>query len=107
MERLYIKVDAQNCVTAYADPGFELGSDAILAEFDEEIGNGLELLDERSVWRYKLEAGRIVKRTQEEMDADWIKPDGKPTIEQRVTTLEQKVDGELADQQEALRILGL
>ena len=31
----------------------------------------------------------------------------RPTIEQRVTTLEEKVDGEMADQQEALRILGL
>jgi hypothetical protein len=31
----------------------------------------------------------------------------KPTLEQRVTALEEKVDVEMADQQEALRILGL
>ena len=30
-----------------------------------------------------------------------------PTLEERVTTLEQKVDGELADQQEALNLLGV
>ena len=64
-------------------------------------------MDERGIWRYKLEDGRPVERTQEEMDAEWTEPESKPTIEQRVETLEQKVDVEMADQQEALRILGL
>lgn len=91
MERLYIKVDAQNCVTAYADPGFKLGSDAILAEFDEEIGNGFELLDERSVWRYKLEAGKIVKRTAEEMDADYTPPVHQPDPMARIAALEEQL----------------
>lgn len=29
------------------------------------------LVDERGVYRYKLEDGAIVERTQEEMDGDW------------------------------------
>ena len=44
--------------------------------------------------------------TPEELEAIEAEKN-KPTIEQRVTTLEAKVDGEMADQQEALRILGL
>lgn len=34
-------------------------------------------------------------------------PEPTPTLEQRVEVLEQKVGGELADQQEALNLLGV
>ena len=46
------------------------------------------LTDNRGVYRYKLVNGRPVERTQEEMDADYVPPEVKPTTEQRVAQLE-------------------
>ena len=50
------------------------------------------LCDERGIYRYKLVNGRPVERTQEEMDADYVPPEVKPTTEQRVDTLEATTD---------------
>ena len=38
----------------------------------------LPLMDERGVFRYKLVDGKVAKRTQEEMDADYVPP--VPTV---------------------------
>lgn len=59
------------------------------------------IMDERGIYRYKLVDGKPVERTQEEMDADWIEPEAKPSIESRVETVEDKT-GEL---EEALEML--
>lgn len=48
----------------------------------------LPIMDERGIYRYKLVDGEVVERTQEEMDADWIPPEEKPTPEQRIEELE-------------------
>ena len=38
------------------------------------------IMDERGVYRYKLEGGKPVERAQEEMDADWAaRPAPEPT----------------------------
>ena len=50
------------------------------------------LMDERGIYRYKLVDGKIVERTQEEMDGDYTPPEQKPTTEQRVDALETTTD---------------
>ena len=50
------------------------------------------LYDERGIYRYKLVDGKPVERTQEEMDADYVPPEVKPTTEQRVDALETTTD---------------
>ena len=50
------------------------------------------LLDDRGICRYKLENGQPVERTQEEMDADWIEPETKPSDADRITALEEQID---------------
>ena len=52
----------------------------------------LPLMDERGVYRYKLVDGKVVERTQEEMNADYVPPEEKPTTEQRVDALETTTD---------------
>ena len=49
-------------------------------------------MDERGVLRYKLVYGKVVERTQEEMDSDYAPPEQKPTTEQRVDALETTTD---------------
>lgn len=113
---VYVLTDQEACIVAVDSSAF-LPDPSGWVEIDSGYGDRYHhaqgnyfskpIMDERGIWRYKLEDGRPVERTQEEMDAEWTEPESKPTIEQRVETLEQKVDVEMADQQEALRILGL
>ena len=63
-------------------------------------------VEAREAWDKEIPIQIYVLYTQEELDAK-EEEKNKPTLEERVTALEQKVDGEMADQQEALRILGL
>ena len=49
------------------------------------------LLDERGVPRYKLADGKLVERTQEEIDADYAPPVTGPTQEERLARLESAV----------------
>ena len=46
------------------------------------------IIDERGIYRYKLVDGKPVERTQEEMDADYVVPEQKPSTEERVAQLE-------------------
>lgn len=48
------------------------------------------LTDERGVYRYKLVDGKPVERTQEEMDADYVPPEVKPTDAERISKLESE-----------------
>lgn len=50
------------------------------------------LVDERGVYRYALEDGAIVERTQEEMDGDYTPPAPQPTYDERMTELEEAID---------------
>jgi len=114
--KVYVKTDEQNRITAINSSAFLSSFDGWV-EIDQGFGDKFHhaqghyfnkpIMDERGIYRYKLENRKPEERTQEEMDADWVELELQPTLEQRVTTLEEKVDGEMADQQEALQILGL
>ena len=46
------------------------------------------IIDDRGILRYKLEDGKPVERTQEEMDADYVQYVPVPTTEERMTQIE-------------------
>ena len=48
------------------------------------------IIDERGIYRYKLVDGKPVERTQEEMDADYVPPEIKPTDAERISQLESE-----------------
>lgn len=48
------------------------------------------LTDERGIYRYKLADGKVVERTQEEMNADYVPPEVKPTDAERISKLESE-----------------
>ena len=48
------------------------------------------LYDERGICRYKLVDGEVQERTQEEMDADYVPPEVKPTDAERISQLESE-----------------
>ena len=101
MDRVYAKADEDGRVIA-------INSDAFLTDttgwveidhgtgdkYHHAQGNYLPgpLMDWRGVYRYKLEGGAVVERTQEEMDADYTQPEQRPTTEQRVDALETTTD---------------
>lgn len=49
------------------------------------------LTDDRGIFRYKLEDGKPVERTQEEMDADYTPPVPKPSDAERIAALEEQL----------------
>ena len=48
------------------------------------------IMDDRGIYRYKLVDGKAVERTQEEMDADYVPPEVKPTDAERISKLESE-----------------
>ena len=48
------------------------------------------IMDDRGIYRYKLADGKAVERTQEEMDADYVPPEVKPTDAERISQLESE-----------------
>ena len=48
------------------------------------------IMDDRGIYRYKLVDGKPVERTQEEMDADYVPPEVKPTDAERISQLESE-----------------
>lgn len=113
---VYVKTNAQNRITAINSSAF-IPDPSDWVEIDHGFGDKYHhaqgnyfdkpIRDMHGICRYKLEDGKPVERTQEEMDADWVVPEDKPTLESRVTTLEEKVNVEMAEQQEALQLLGI
>ena len=96
---VYVKVDESNRVTS-------INSSAFLADvtgwteidsgygdkYHHEQGNYFDkpLCDDRGIYRYKLVNGKPVERTQEEMDADYVPPEVKPTDAERILQLESE-----------------
>lgn len=96
--KVYVKTDNQNRITA-------INSNAFLSSLEgwQEIdsGNGdkyhhaqgnyfdKSIMDDRCIYRYKLINGKPIERTQEEMDADFVILEKKPSqfdiIEAQVT----------------------
>ena len=48
------------------------------------------IMDDRGIYRYRLVDGKAVERTQEEMDADYVPPEIKPTDAERISQLESE-----------------
>ena len=98
---VYIKTDNTNRITAIDSSAF-LSDTTGWTEIDSGYGDKYHhaqgnyfpqpLYDERGICRYKLVDGKPVERTQEEMDADYVPPEIKPTTEQRVDMLETTTD---------------
>lgn len=96
---VYVKVDESNRVTSINSSAF-LADVTGWTEIDSGYGDKYHhaqgnyfdkpLCDERGIYRYKLVNGRPVERTQEEMDADYVPPEVKPTDEERISKLESE-----------------
>lgn len=96
---VYVKTDDANRITAVNSSAFLTNTDGWT-----EIGSGYgdkyhhaqgnyfpkPIKDMRGIYRYKLEDGHPVERTQEEMDADYEEPIPQPTAEERITALEEE-----------------
>ena len=93
---VYVKTDDSQKIV-------NINSDAFLVDFagwvqiDEGTGDRYHhaqgnyllgpLYDERGIPRYKLQGGKAVERTQEEMDADYVPPEVQPTAEELLNAL--------------------
>lgn len=96
---VYVKVDESNRITAINSSEF-LTDVTGWTEIDSGYGDKYHhaqgnyfdkpLCDDRGICRYKLVNGRPVERTQEEMDADYVPPEVKPTDEERILQLESE-----------------
>ena len=96
---VYVKVDESNRITAINSSAF-LADVTGWTEIDSGYGDKYHhaqgnyfdksLCDERGICRYKLVNGRTVERTQEEMDADYVPPEVKPTDAERILQLESE-----------------
>lgn len=96
---VYVKVDEFNRVTSINSSEF-LTDVTGWTEIDSGFGDKYHhaqgnyfaqpIMDKRGVYRYKLVNGRPVERTQEEMDADYVPPEVKPTDEERISQLESE-----------------
>lgn len=96
---VYVKVDESNRVTSINSSAF-LADVTGWMEIDSGFGDKYHhaqgnyfdkpLCDERGIYRYKLVDGKPVERTQEEMDADYVPPEVKPTDTERISQLESE-----------------
>lgn len=96
---VYVKVDESNRVTSINSSAF-LADVTGWTEIDSGYGDKYHhaqgnyfdkpLCDERGIYRYKLVDGKPVERTQEEMDADYVPPEVKPTDTERISQLESE-----------------
>lgn len=98
---VYVKLDDTNIISAVNSSAFLTHTDG-WTEIDSGYGDRYHhaqgnyfpqpIIDERGIYRYKLVEGKPVERTQEEMDADYMPTEIKPTTEQRVDALETTTD---------------
>lgn len=96
---VYVKVDESNRVTSINSSAF-LADITGWTEIDSGYGDRFHhaqgnyfdkpLCDERGIYRYKLVDGKPVERTQEEIDADYVPPEVKPTDTERILQLESE-----------------
>ena len=103
--KVYVLLDDQNRITRI-DGGYSMSNIKEVSQWtfiDEGYGdkynlcqsNYLEkpLFTEQGIYRYKLVDGKVVERTEEEIQADISAlPPAPPTISERVTALENKGD---------------
>lgn len=108
--KVYVLPDAEGRITA-------INSDAFIddlfgwVQIDEGEGDRyhhaqnnyfpLPIVDYRGIYRYKLQDGEAVERTQEEMDADYIPPEepepSEGDYDARIAALEKQVAAQAAE----------
>ena len=98
---VYVKPDEAGRITAINSSAFLTDTDGWVKidhgegdAFHHAQGNyfPLPIMDDRGIYRYKLVDGKPIERTKDEMDADYIPPEQRPTTEQRVDALETTTD---------------
>ena len=97
---VYVRTDDAGRITAINSSAF-LPDITGWTQIDEGYGDKYHhaqgnyfpqpIMDNRGIYRYKLANGRPVERTQEEMDADYVPPEVKPTDAERISELEAKL----------------
>ena len=96
---VYVKPDEAGRITAINSSAFLSDTDGwvkidhgVSDKFHHAQGNYFPkpIMDERGIYRYKLVDGKPVERTQEEMDADYVPPEVKPTDAERISQLESE-----------------
>lgn len=97
---VYVKTDDANRITAVNSSAFLRDTDG-WTEIDRGYGDNHHhaqgnyfekpIMDDRGIYRYKLEDGKPVERTQEEMDADYVPPVHQPSDRERIESLEAQL----------------
>ena len=96
---VYVKTDNKNRIVSVNSSPFLTDTDGWI-----EIDRGddyrchhaqgnyfpMPIMDERGIWRYKLEDGKPMERTAEEMDADVVPHEPQPTDAERIAALEEQ-----------------
>lgn len=110
---VYIKQDDRNRITEVNSSAFLYDTDGWTA-IDEGFGDRYHhaqgnyfpkpIMDDRGIYRYKLEDSIPAERTEEEMDADYVPPKVQPTQEERIAALEVK-NAKLNEELAAAKIL--
>lgn len=97
---VYIQTDEQRRITAINSDAFLPSLDG-WTKIDEGYGDKYHhaqgnylpgpLMDERGLYRYKLAEGKVIPRTQAEIDADWAEPVPQPSPDERIAALEEEL----------------
>lgn len=95
--KVYVKTDEAGRVVAVVSSAFLQSTDG-WTEIDSGYGDAyhhaqgnylpLPIVDERGVYRYKLDGDVVADRTAEEMDADVVELEQQPTDAERIKSLE-------------------
>ena len=98
--KVYVRVDESGRLVSINSSAFVRDTEGMVEidrgpgdRYHHAQGNYLPgpLMDVRGVCRYKLEGGKVVERTEEEMLAD-VKPRVKSDLENRLDRLETAID---------------
>lgn len=96
--KVLVRADADGRVVAINSSAFVQDDDGWVEidtgwgdKYHHAQGNYLPgpLMDERGLYRYKLTDGKVVERTPEEMDADWVEPEQQPDLVERLRAVEE------------------
>ena len=97
---VYVQTDEAGRITAINSDAF-LPSREGWVKIDEGYGDAYHhaqgnylpgpLMDERGLYRYKLVNGKVIPRTQAEIDGDYVEPEVQPTPEDRIAALEEEL----------------
>lgn len=97
---VYVQTDEAGRITAINSDAF-LSSLEGWTKIDEGYGDACHhaqgnylpgpLMDERGIFCYRLTDGKVIPRTQAEIDADWVEPVPQPSPDERIAALEEEL----------------